>query len=388
MDKLEQLYNKNKLITSYVKLYRLAKDEGINVSFNDVKNFLENRNQAFRTTQKDKIQQSIVARDVGTNLMIDVMIYDRYKYGNYEYVLTAVDIKSRYADAIPMTKNSIQKAIDAMDKIFEDMGNVPQILQADNQFNNQRFMDAMRKRGVEQFWFSVAGDYNHNGIVERFNGTLARQLQKWRVKTGLKDWVSAMPEVLKSYNESWHSTIKAKPIDVWTRVDINKQYVIEMEDNWEIGDIVRYKIQKKSAFDKGDRIQYSIDKYEIVKKEGRRWILKNIETGDILKKSFRPSDLIDASKAIDDTIEITKETVKQQKIHDKAQIEKKTRKEKKQLENVGAVSSFDKGVQQINMENNVRQLRSRAVKLPPAFQRVVNDINKNRAELTKTFFDS
>jgi hypothetical protein len=44
----------------------------------------------------------IVAREPGDCFQMDIMVYNRFQYDNYKYILTCIDVYSRYAQAIPL----------------------------------------------------------------------------------------------------------------------------------------------------------------------------------------------------------------------------------------------------------------------------------------------
>ena len=51
--------------------------------------------------------------------------------------------------------------------------------------------------------------------MERWNGTIARLLQKYRIATGNYDWPSYLDDIVYNYNHTYHSTIKEIPADVF-----------------------------------------------------------------------------------------------------------------------------------------------------------------------------
>ena len=51
-------------------------------------------------------------------------------------------------------------------------------------------------------------------IIERFNRSLRELMMKKFVKSNNTDWYNILPELLKTYNNRYHRTIKMKPIDV------------------------------------------------------------------------------------------------------------------------------------------------------------------------------
>ena len=75
------------------KLWQRVKEEGIPASYNDVRKFLEQQKPYELTKQvKKPTEFSNVYADHPLQCgQLDIMIYDRYAYHNYKYVLGVID---------------------------------------------------------------------------------------------------------------------------------------------------------------------------------------------------------------------------------------------------------------------------------------------------------
>ena len=104
-------------------------------------------------------------------------------------------------------------------------------------------------------------------------------------------WYKHLQEAVASYNNSYHRTIKQKPIDVWKQVSLNNQKIEVVEPNLQVGDTVRTITQKK-VFDKGDVLKTSKERYTIVEKSDKRYRIKNIRTGDTIKRLYPSFELV------------------------------------------------------------------------------------------------
>ena len=60
--------------------------------------------------------------------------------------------------------------------------------------------------------------YTHSNlkavIIERFNRSLRELMMKSFVKSNNTVWYNILPELIKTYNNRYHRTIKMKPINV------------------------------------------------------------------------------------------------------------------------------------------------------------------------------
>ena len=92
-------------------------------------------------------------------------------------------------------------------------------------------------------------------VAERFIRTLKNKLYKHMAATGKKVYYDVLDDVVNKYNNTKHSTIKMKPIDVKNNKRVYIDEHNEKDSRFKVGDRVR--ISKfKNIFAKG----YTIDK--------------------------------------------------------------------------------------------------------------------------------
>ena len=101
-----------------------------------------------------------------------------------------------------------------------------------------------------------------NAIIERFWRTLAANLRDYSLNTGKKDWASFLQTVISNYNNTYHGTVRGKPIDIWKGLKDNNQDFIIQKKRLSIGQLVRYALPKKT-FGKADIETLSPDIYKI-----------------------------------------------------------------------------------------------------------------------------
>jgi len=220
----------------------------------------------------------------------------------------------------------------AIKDIMKIMG-YPKNINTDKEFTNTAFLKLMEKNNVK-IWFSHPDEIvGKNSIIERFWRTLAGRLQDYALNTGRQDWNNYLKEVVENYNNTYHSTVRGKPIDIWNGKDSNKQDIIIQKPEFQIGDLVRYSIVKK-VFDKSDIETYSNILYKIVKRDEERknrWILMNTKTNAILSKSYLDRDLIKIIE-LDEPIEY--ETRQRTTGKDSINKVKQRKNTKKEMENL------------------------------------------------------
>jgi transposase InsO family protein len=137
----------------------------------------------------------------------------------YTFLLTCVDVLSRYAWAIPVRSKSAAHMLTAMSQLFKRAApRKPTRLQTDKgkEFYNAAVRNFLRKQGVELF--STNSDHKA-AIVERFNRTLKARIYKHFTAMNTRRYVDVLAGMVHSYNHSRHRTIARKPADVVTQKD-------------------------------------------------------------------------------------------------------------------------------------------------------------------------
>jgi hypothetical protein len=143
-------------------------------------------------------------------------------------------------------------------------------------------------------------------IVERLNGTLAKILQRYRIGTASNDWPAILQDVVANYNSSEHSTIQARPVDVFNEKTENSQVHTKLDkatikadrfgsDEIKVGDQVRVK-EHKGTFAKGDRLTHTDAVYSVESVQGQRVRLNNDRDGLIEHDYFRPYEILRTSR--------------------------------------------------------------------------------------------
>lgn len=284
-------YDESTGYTGLYKLYKRAKESDPSIKLSDVKAFLDKQytHQINREEVRPTQYRTILANKPKDNYQMDLMIYNRFEKDGYKYILTCIDVNSRYAVAVPLKTRQIDGdgVLKAVKKIFKIMG-TPKNLNVDQEFIQSYALKDYFEGQRIKLHVSDTDEINKNAIIERFHRTLALLLKRWRDASNKnRKWYSVLDHIMDNYNNAYHRTIKTTPESVWTGNDENQQTPIHtQESEIEVGDLVRVK-QLKTIFGKGDALKYSKEIYEVVeKKKGKekKYQLRDIKTNEVLKK--------------------------------------------------------------------------------------------------------
>ena len=167
-----------------------------------------------------------------------------------KYLLCAIDLYSKYAFVIPLKDKKGISIVNAFNKIIKQFGKIPNKIWVDqgSEFYNNNFKKWLSDNDIIMY-----STYNEGKsvVAERFIRILKNKLYKHMTATGKNIYYDVLDDVVDKYNNTKHSTIKMKPIDV---KDNNKRVYIdehnEKDSRFKVGDRVR--ISKfKNIFAKG-----------------------------------------------------------------------------------------------------------------------------------------
>ena len=188
--------------------------------------------------------------------LADMIQIQRHNQG-FRYILTCIDILSRYAWARPLRSKQGVEVSDAIKDIFETSQRKPKRIQTDQ---GKEFYNASVKRLLDENdieLFSVMSP-KKCALVERWNRTLKTKLWKYFTSRNTYRWLDVLPKVVHAYNHSKHRSIKMKPANVnaenamlvWDRLYGKDKRNKRTRINVDKGDMVRIS-RAKGQFEKG-----------------------------------------------------------------------------------------------------------------------------------------
>ena len=97
-------------------------------------------------------------------------------------------------------------------------------------------------------------------VAERFNRTLKNKIYKYMNSISKNVYINKSDDIVNKYNNTYHSTIKMKSVDVKSTTYIDSSKEINNKDSkFEIGDIVR--ISKYKTFLQKTMLQIGLRKF-------------------------------------------------------------------------------------------------------------------------------
>lgn len=160
----------------------------------------------------------------------------------FKYILNVIDTFSKYVWSVPLKTKTGLEVANAFSQIFKY--DVPKNLHVDKgkEFYNKDLKQVLNKHNITMY---STGTDKKASIIERFNRTLGDKLKKVLYLNNV--WISELPKIIKTYNNTYHRTIKMKPADVNKK---NENDLLSTVYNYDISN-------SKPKFEIDDRVRLS-----------------------------------------------------------------------------------------------------------------------------------
>lgn len=240
--------------------------------------------------------------------LVDMISLQKHNRG-FRYILTCIDILSKYAWAIPLKTKRGEDIVKAFQSIFATRK--PKSIQSDagKEFKNRVFQKFLKQQGVRFFT-----TYNNTkaSVVERFNRTLKTKMWKYFTHNHTYNFIDVLDSLLQSYNHTYHSSIKRAPVevtpenesDVWFTLYGKMQDVERKPCVFKVGEIVRVSKQKLT-FEKGYETNWTEELFvitECVARDPPVYRIKDL-MDEPIQGTFYPQELQRVQPKEDYTIE-------------------------------------------------------------------------------------
>ena len=220
--------------------------------------------------RKNYPTNKIVYNHIDEIWSIDLADFFDYKTSNnkgFRYIFIIIDNFSKYLWAIPLKNKYSQTITNEFSNILTKSKRKPLKIESDRgtEFYNSIFQNFLKSKNFQHFSrFTDKGP----SIAERVIRTVRNLLKKAVFEKGKADWLSELPSVIKQYNNTFHHSIKMKPIDASNKSNQKLIYNNLKDDRevrkpkFKLGQLVRTADIKK-VFSKGDSTNWSYKLYTI-----------------------------------------------------------------------------------------------------------------------------
>jgi transposase InsO family protein len=290
--------------TGFHALSKAAAEKGISQS--EVKRWLHSQNTYTRhfPVRKNIKRNRVVVYAIDELWQADLVeLIPLAKHNNgYRYILTVIDVLSKYAWGKLLKTKSGAEVAKAFASIFKQ-GRVPSSIMTDKgkEFLNSDVRKVMKHNKVNLF---TSESELKASVCERFNRTLKSRMWKYFTATKTFRYHKQLPKFLSAYNKSFHRSIQMTPKDVnqktfktaWDALYDSSWPILKQnmaKPKYAVGDLVRiYKY--KPVFYKGYEANYTDEVFVVhncIRRTPYVYKLRD-STGDTIDGVFYEPELV------------------------------------------------------------------------------------------------
>ena len=220
-----------------------------------------------------------------------MQVLSKYNKG-IRFLLCVIDIFSKYAWVVPLKDKKGVSIVTAFQSILKQSNRKPNKIWVDkgSEFYSASFKKWLRDNDIVMYSTNNEGK---SVVAERFIRTLKSKIYKRMTSISKNVYIDKLDDIVDEYNNTYHSIIKMKPIDVKGNTYINTDKEINNKDpKFKIGD--RGRISKyKNIFAKGYTPKWSEEIFVIKKvKNTVPWTyVVNDLNGDEITGTFYEKEL-------------------------------------------------------------------------------------------------
>lgn len=301
---LEKLYYTIKeggSLASLDALYHAAKKKNRKITKKQVQEWLRAQRvySLHRPVVKHFRRNRVFAKSIDSLWELDLIdLQSLKKYNsNYKYLVTCIDVLSKYAWVLALKDKSADSLLEAFKQILKKSSRKPEKIHTDrgSEFINRKFQAFLKQQKIG---FYHTFNETKASVVERFNRTLKQRMYRYFTWKGTLKYINILQELVESYNNSYHRSIKRTPAavsannekDVWLTLYANEPP--RQGYTFKVGDPVRISKLKK-LFDKGYLPNWSEEIFTISKRIPRNPPVYKIKEfdGDELEGTFYEQEL-------------------------------------------------------------------------------------------------
>ena len=157
----------------------------------------------------------------------------------FRFLLCVIDIFSKYTWVVPLKDKKGVSIVNAFQKILKESNRKPNKVWVDkgSEFYNDSFKKWFKDNDIEMH-------STHNEVksvvAERFNRTLKTKIYKYMTSISNSVYINKLDDIVNEYNNTHHTTIKMKPVNVKdnTYIDASKE-VNDKDPKFKVGNCVR-----------------------------------------------------------------------------------------------------------------------------------------------------
>ena len=196
--------------------------------------------------------------------LADMQAFSKFNRG-IKYLLAVIDVFSKYGWLIPLKDKTGKYVASALKTIFKERKPEKMWVDKGKEFYNKDVKELIELYSTE--------NEEKSSVVERWIRTMKEKMWKYFTTNSTNVYINALPDLVREYNNTRHSSIKMTPVEasekknefkVWKTLYPNRLDILDINPKFSVGDKVRIS-KKKELFEKGYTTRWTEEIFTITK---------------------------------------------------------------------------------------------------------------------------
>ena len=172
--------------------------------------------------RKNFPRRKIIVNHINEIFTADLVEMQKFAKLNkgYRYLLTCIDIFSKYSWVITLKDKKRINVKNALQKIFKQRKCEFLWVDRDKEFYNKQVHDLLNENNIKLY--STNNSEIKSSVVERFNRTFKNMMYKKFTENNNTIFYNIIDDLVNEYNNKYYSTIKMTPVEGSNKINENK----------------------------------------------------------------------------------------------------------------------------------------------------------------------
>ena len=231
--------------------------------------------------------------------LVDMQAISKFNRG-IKYLLAVIDVFSKYGWLVPLKDKTGKSVASALKTIFKERRPEKMWVDKGKEFYNKDVKELIELYSTE--------NEEKSSVVERWIRTMKERMWKYFTDNNTNHYVDVLPDLVKGYNNTRHSSIKMTPVEaskkkneltVWRTFYPDHLEIRDIKPEFSVGDKVRIS-KKKKTFEKGYTTRWTEEIFTIVEVKRTSPVTYKIAdlNGEEIKGSFYEPELQKTSQQL------------------------------------------------------------------------------------------
>ena len=231
--------------------------------------------------------------------LVDMRAFSKFNRG-IKYLLAVIDVFSKYGWLIPLKDKKGKSVASALKTIFEERKPEKMWVHKGKEFYNEDVIDLIELYSTE--------NEEKSSVVERWIRTMKEKMWKYFTANSTNIYTNALPDLVREYNNTGHSSIKMTPVQASKKENELKVgrnlypehlEIRDINPKFSVGDKVRIS-KKKKTFEKGYTTRWTEEIFTIAEVKRTSPVTYKIAdlNGEEIRGTFYEPELRETSQEL------------------------------------------------------------------------------------------